>query len=152
MNVSDLLTARRDAIVERATESLSRAHLPSYEAVGQDRSRERLAHLLELTILAIERRSLTELLHYVEKIAAGRFQAGFTLPEVQTAVNVLEEAIWRTVVDEVPPAELAEAFGLVGTALGAFKDRLAAAYVELASHAKAPSLDLRALFNGTAAG
>ncbi|QQR74482.1 MAG: hypothetical protein IPJ17_02500 [Holophagales bacterium] len=152
MNVSELLVARREAILDRATESLSRAHLPSYEAVGVDRSRARLEKLFDLATDAVARRNLTDLLHYVEGIAQGRFEAGFALPEVQMAFNVLEEAIWSTVVAEIPPIGLGEAFGLVGTALGAGKDRLAATYVELASQAKAPSLDLRALFNGTAAG
>ena len=62
------------------------------------------------------------------------------------------EALWKTLVAEVPPAGLGEALGLVGTALGAGKDRLAATYVALASRTHTPSLDLRALFAGTAAG
>ena len=88
---------------------------------------------------------------YMDQIARERFEAGFDIHEIQTAVNVLEESIWRQISQLVPPDELAEAFGLVSTVLGAAKDALARTYVSLASHNKAPSLDLNALFQGTSA-
>jgi len=50
----------------------------------------------------------------------------------------------------VPPADFAEAIGSVSTLLGAGKDALALAYVNLASHARVESLDLSRLFRGTA--
>jgi len=45
--------------------------------------------------------------------------------------------------------ELAESLGLLTTVLGVGKDALARTYVSLASHEHVPSLDLRALFEGT---
>ena len=79
-----------------------------------------------------------------------RYTAGFDLWEVQTAFNVLEEAIWVRVFKSVPPDALAEALGLVSTVLGAGKDTLARKYVSLASKTKAPSLNLQSLFSGGA--
>ena len=63
-----------------------------------------------------------------------------------SSLNVLEQAIWRRVVADVAPEDLAEAIGLVGTILGHGKDALARRYVSLASQRHVPSLDLTALF------
>jgi hypothetical protein len=67
---------------------------------------------------------------------------------VQSAFNSLEEVVWARMLAELPPAELAEALGLVSTVLGAGKDALARRYVSLAARTHAPSLDLSALFTG----
>jgi hypothetical protein len=150
MNLSDLLGARRRAIVDQAAAALDRAHLAHYEAAGGELRRARLERLYDLVAQAVAERNLTAIQHHGASVAQERFTAGFDLLEVQSAFNVLEEALWRTLVAEVPAAELGEALGLVGTALGAGKDRLAATYVELASRTRTPSLDLRALFAGTA--
>jgi hypothetical protein len=68
---------------------------------------------------------------------------------VQTGFNLLEEALWHRVVSEVPAERLGEALGLVSTALGAGKDRLARTYVALATSTQSPALDVAALFRGT---
>ncbi len=81
-------------------------------------------------------------------LAGERFEAGFDIAEVQTAFNVLEEAIWRTVLSRLRPEELVEAAAQVGTVLGVGKDVLARRWVSLASHRHVPSLDVRALFGG----
>ena len=57
--------------------------------------------------------------------------------------------MWRRVADGVPPADLAEAIGLLSTILGFGKDALARRYVSLATERHVPTLDLSALFDGT---
>jgi hypothetical protein len=89
------------------------------------------------------------MIQYTEKIARQRYSAGFELFEVQTAFNVLEEAIWKRILRDAEPHDIAEAIGLVSTILGAGKDSLARAYVSLATRSKAPAVDLKALFAGT---
>ena len=152
MKLPDLLSQRREAILDRSTAALERGHLVHYRAAGPVVSRDRLARLYDLVADAVTARQLTPLQRHAESVARERFAAGFDLVEVQTAFNVLEEEIWRAIVAEIPAARLAETLGLVGTALGAGKDRLAATYVELASRTHTPTLDLRALFDGAAAG
>ncbi|KAB2966924.1 MAG: hypothetical protein F9K18_04945 [Thermoanaerobaculia bacterium] len=149
MPLAELLLARREAILDAADAALARTHLAHYEAAGADARRQRLAELYDLVASAVAERNLTPLLAHAEQIAGERFEAGFDLMEVQAAFNVLEEQIWREIVEKVPPSELAETLGLIGTALGAGKDRLAATYVALASRIHTPSLDLRRLFGGT---
>jgi hypothetical protein len=149
MNLIDMLREQETAIVDEATEALNRSPLKHYTAAGPDWNRDRLVDLFRLTRLCVTSRTLTPLLTYMEQIAEERFSAGFDIHEVQTAVNALEESIWRHITQSVPPEELAEAFGLISTVLGAGKDALARTYVSLASQSKAPSLNLKALFAGT---
>ena len=89
------------------------------------------------------------MLNHVENIAKERFSAGYDLYEVQSAINELEEAIWKRIFKDIKPENLAEALGLVSTVLGAGKDTLARTYVSLATKSKVSSLNLQALFKGT---
>jgi hypothetical protein len=149
MPVEDLLTQERSDVLEEAYGALERLHAVHYEQSGEEFTRERLAELFDLVVTALRDRELEQVSHYCEAIAEQRFQAGFGISEVQTAFNVVEEAMWRHVVAGVPPDELAEAVGLLGTILGFGKDALARTYVSLASHRRVPSLDLSAMFAGT---
>ena len=87
---------------------------------------------------------------YAQHVAEERFDAGFGIAEVQSAFNVLEEAIWHVVLAQLPADDLLEAAGLVGTILGAGRDALARTWVSLATSQHVPSLDLTALFEGAA--
>jgi hypothetical protein len=149
MPVEDLLIQKRTEVLEEAYVALERSHVVHYEHAGEAFTRQRLAELFDLVVTALRDRELEPVSHYCEGIAEQRFQAGFGISEVQTAFNVVEEAMWRHVVDGVPPDELAEDVGLLGTVLGFGKDALARTYVSLASHRRVPSLDLSALFEGT---
>ena len=70
---------------------------------------------------------------YAHEVADERFAAGYDLSEVQAAFNVLEAATWSRILDDLEPAQLAEALGLVSTVFGAAKDALGRRYVSLAT-------------------
>ncbi|MCB8984254.1 MAG: hypothetical protein H6659_10550 [Ardenticatenaceae bacterium] len=150
MNLQQLLHDRETLIITEATESLARSQLNHYTAAGAAWNRQRLQALYDLVQTSIADRNLIPLVEYMDRVAHERFEAGFGIHEVQTAVNVLEESIWRQISQAISPDELAAAFGLASTVLGAAKDSLARAYVSLASRSKVPSLDLNALFEGVA--
>jgi hypothetical protein len=59
---------------------------------------------------------------------------------VQTALNVLEEAIWKQITKLMSPAEQAEALGLISSILGSGKDILARTYVSLAGKSRRGAL------------
>jgi hypothetical protein len=148
MELPQLLHDRGESILDDAVHAMERSHLRSYEQTGMDRARQRLRDLYVLTVSAVADRKLGPIVAHAETIASERFTAGFDLWEVQTAFNVLEEAIWMRIIKELPPAQYAEALGLVSTVLGAGKDALARAYVSLATKTKAPALNLQSLFSG----
>jgi len=145
----DLLDRNAPAILSESFEGMTRCRLARYEAAGAEETRRRLARLLALLRDAVSERDLEPVLGYAREIARQRFAEGFDLQEVQSAINILEECVWRRVVKEVPPDGLAEALGLVSTVLGVCKDTMASAYVALATKRHAGSLDMSALFRGT---
>ncbi|MEK6755835.1 MAG: hypothetical protein AABZ02_06765 [Bacteroidota bacterium] len=105
--------------------------------------------LYVLTVRGVKERNLGPMIAHAETIARERFASGFDLSEVQTAFNVLEEAIWKRIMKSLPASEYGEALGLVSTVLGAGKDTLARTYCTLASKTKTRSLNLHSLFSGT---
>ena len=151
-DTAELLERERAAIVAAAGAALARAHARHYDSAGPVETTRRLDALYDRLLEALASHDLGAVTRHAEDVAAERFDAGYDLSEVQTAFNVLEEAIWARALAVVEPARLAETLGLVTTVLGAGKDALAQRYVSLAAGAHAPSLDLRALFAGAAAG
>lgn len=145
-----LLTESHEDILSAAFRSLSRSHLSGYEKVGPRLTQEHLRALLDLIVQAVKDKHLTPVIEHAEAIARERHAAGFDLAEVQTAFNVLEEAIWHRILAVLPPGLQGHALGLVGTVLGAGKDTLARTYVFLASRTHVPTLNLEALFEGAA--
>jgi hypothetical protein len=148
VEVTEVLANEGDAILDNAARALERSNLRHYAEAGPDASRDRLGQLLTLVATCIRQRDLVPMIDHASHVAKERFAAGFDIREVQTAFNVLEEAIWERVVDAIPPRDLADAIGMVGTVLGTGKDTLARTYVSLASQQHVPSLDLTALFRG----
>ncbi len=149
MNLHDLLIHHTDDILRDAGEAILRAHLHSYEKAGSENTHHRLKALFTLTVRAAAERNLGPMIAHAEGIARERFESGFDLFEVQTAFNVLEEAIWVRILKELPPEAYAEALGLISTVLGVGKDTLARRYVSLASKSRVPTLNLQSLFTGT---
>ncbi|MCK6545120.1 RsbRD N-terminal domain-containing protein [Myxococcota bacterium] len=146
MTIHDLLREDEKTILEDAWRSV--ASLEHYERDGEAATRARLARLYHLVTDAVRTRDLTPMLDAVTEIARQRYESGFDLSEVQCAFHALETEIWKHVLAKTPPAELAEALGLVSTALGRGKDVLGTTYVSLASKSRAKTLDLSALFKG----
>jgi hypothetical protein len=147
MDVAAFLNDRSSEILEEAKDSLGRAPLPHYGSDGA--LGERLEALLRVLIESIRSRDLAEMLSHAERVAAERFASGYGLPEVQTAFNVLEEAVWHRILSDLDPSDHAEALALVGVALGAGKDALARSYVSLATESHVPAVDTEQLFGGT---
>ncbi len=149
MSLVQLLKSNPETILSEVSQSLARSHLEHYEAEGKTETHYRLSVLYELTLHCLEQKSTTPMIQYTEKIARQRYLAGFELFEMQTAFNVLEEVIWKRILTDMEPNDIVEAIGLISTILGAGKDTLARTYVSLAAQAKAPSVNLKALFAGT---
>jgi hypothetical protein len=140
----------RDEILDEAFEALRLTQHTHYVAAGEEITRQRLARLFDLVVAAMRDRELVHVVNYTAELARERFDAGFDIVEVQSAFNMLEEAMWRRGVAVEPASELAACVGLLSTVLGAAKDVLARTYVSLASHRHVTSLDMSALFEGTA--
>ncbi len=148
MKFVEILVSNQTDIINEAFNSLQRSHLKHYDSSQADENWQRLAKLFDLTLNGIKTKNLVDMVNYSEKVAKERFESGFDLHEVHTAYNVIEEALWKCIINEVDSAELAESLGLIGTVLGTGKESLALVYVSLASKQKVKSLNLTQLFKG----
>jgi hypothetical protein len=150
MDLAALLLEDEPAVIDDAYSVLGRSLSTHYAAAGEQFTRARLEDLFHLVVDAVQTRNLIPVSQYSQAIATERFGQGFDISEVQSAFNALEEALWRRLISNVPAEDLPEAIGLLSTVLGFGKDTLARTYVSLASARQVPSLDLSAMFEGTA--
>jgi DNA-binding phage protein len=88
------------------------------------------------------------MIEHAEQIARERHAAGYDLFEVQTAINVIEEALWKRILSSVEPDELAHALGMVNAIFGMSKDVLARTYVSLATNQETPRKELDEILDG----
>ena len=149
MELIAVLNNARSEILDEAAEGIRRSDLGHYKTSGREELRLRLEVLFEIVVDSLSSRNLTQVTRFAEQLGRDRFTSGYGIGEVQTAFNVLEESMWHRIVAGVPTGELVESLGLLSTVLGVGKDALARTYVSLASQEHVPSLDLRALFEGT---
>lgn len=149
MDAIELLREKGGEIVDKATDAITGTHLRHYENANPAQTRERFETLCNLTLECLVTKSAMPMIRYAEKIAQQRFSSGFSLREVQTAFNVLEESIWDQILGEMQPNEYAEAVALVNTVLRIGKESVARTYFSFLSKSKVPSLDLKAHFTGT---
>jgi hypothetical protein len=145
---AEFLIEQRAAILAAAADGLRSRQVRHYDAAGEEEVRLRLERLYDGVVEAVGTRDLSHLLVYARRVADERFTSGYDLGEVQTAFNVLEEAIWSRVFAELPPAVSGDLLAAATTAVGAAKDALARHYVELATETRAPALDVDALAAG----
>jgi hypothetical protein len=146
MELNEFLNSHKTDILNEAAETLQRAQLKSYSASTSEKNKNRLEQLLQHTITGVQSKNLVGMIEYAEKIAQERFEAGFDLHEVHTAFNVLEETIWKMIIDNFEPSGLGKALGLVSTVVGAGKESLAITYVSLSGKNKTKTLNLSELF------
>ena len=149
MDLIDLLRNEEIDIIDRAADAIARAGVRPYAESGRAQTREQLKALFDLTVESLVMKSTTPIIKYAEKVAEQRFSSGFSLREVQTAINVLEESIWSHILSEMKPKEYAAAVGLVSTVLRLAKESVAGVYFAHISKLEVPPLDRTADFFGT---
>jgi hypothetical protein len=146
MNVIELLRENGNEIVAEAVNAIQRAHLQHYEFAAPEPVRQRLHRLFELTLECLESKSTEPMTRYIEIIASERFFTGFTLRELQTAFNLLEESIWNQILDKMQVDDFASAVTTVNAPLRVGKDEVARVYFSLVSKSRVSSLDLKTNF------
>lgn len=148
-DVATLLEDNRAVLLSAARTSVERAQLTHYPRDRADVIEQRLDALLDVVVTACRTRRLDEAVAYAAALAAERHSDGFPLAQVQTVINVLEEAIWRLVVAEFAPEDRALALGLVATVLGSVKDHVACKYLEQLGQRPGPTFRVDLLFAGS---
>jgi nucleotide-binding universal stress UspA family protein len=143
------LLDERDPILTAAVAALRRSHVRHYEVEPDAEVRRRLGRFYDKVSVAFRSRELSGVIDLARELAHERYAAGFDLSEVQTAFNVLEEAIWLRAFAQLGPEAFAPVITRTSTILGAAKDSLAREYVLLATENHAPTLNVPALFGAS---
>ncbi len=131
MNLLELLESKAEEIITGASDAMQRTGMKHYDADPPEQIRKKLTMLYHLTERGVKEKNLFPMVSYVEKMAEERFAAGFDLQEVQTAINVLEEFMWKQIIEDLPAGAQAEALRIISSILGSGKDAIARRYVEL---------------------
>jgi len=148
MNLVECLEHNQNEIIRTSFDALLRSNLKHYSSSNANENWQRLEKLFDLTLISIKNKSLVDIIEYSEKIASTRYNSGFDLHEVHTAYNVLEEALWKEIMNNLDSKEIGNALGLVSTILGTGKETLALTYISLTGKTRPKSLDLSELFKG----
>jgi hypothetical protein len=148
VELSELFRSWEEDLVNEAVTELRHARLKHYIADGEEITRERVGRFIERAMECFAARRAQPMVEHAENIARERHAAGYDLFEVQTAINVIEEALWKRVLSSVEPDELAHALGMVNAIFGMSKDVLARTYVSLATNREAPRKELDEILDG----
>ncbi len=149
MDVIELLRKKGGEITDQAIEAVAGARLPHYEKADPAQTRDRLKTLFDLTLECLVTKSVVPMMKHAEKIAEQRFSSAFTLRELQTAFNVLEESICGHILNEMQPNDYAAAVALISTVLRVGKESVLRTYLSHVSKSKVLSLDMLNDFAGT---
>jgi hypothetical protein len=128
LELSKLLAAHQD-LIDDAVDALPRLQLPHYERLGTEAFRDQVRVLYGLILVCLDQDTLEPINRHGEVIAGERLGSGFDLGEVQTAFNLLEDAVWRLAISHLPAEHHGEARSRIGRVLAAGKDGLARGWV-----------------------
>jgi hypothetical protein len=135
MDLLELLDKCDQSILNDASTALTKFRLKHYDG-DIEKFHARLALLFDYIVKGVKEKNVMPVVCYVEQIAEQRFKSGFDLQEVQMAFNVLEEHIWKYVLEYISAGSQAEALRLISSIIGAGKDALARTYFHLATISK----------------
>jgi hypothetical protein len=135
MTIEDLLRSDRPAILDEVSPAV--AGLEHYRRDGVEATRHRLGALYDQLVAAVETRDLRELVDHAVRIARERFDEGFELAEVQSAVAQLELAIRRHAFAELPEREASWDVAVIGTALAHGKNAVGSTFAALSAEGAA---------------
>jgi hypothetical protein len=148
VELSKLFQSWEEDLVDEALTELRHARLQHYIADGEEITRKRVTEFIDRAMECFGTRRAEPMVEHAENIARERHAAGYDLFEVQTAINVIEEALWKRILSSVEPHELAHALGMVNAIFGMSKDVLARTYVSLATNREAPRQELEEILDG----
>ena len=131
MTLLELLYNKPDKILLDATNSLVRAHLPHYEKFKESDINERFKKLLLSITKCVEKNSCDELNSYMDKLSDERFSMGFEPTEVQVAINIFEEALWKNIGNLVDEDKQIAAMKLITGVISKAKQEMLGEYAIL---------------------
>lgn len=131
MTLLELLKNKQDLILLDATDCLVRSQMEHYKELSPERLRYRMANLFEATTKCVFENNDKMIIEFMEKVGEERYESGYRLYEVQSAINMLEECLWKKIVQFVIVDQQRDALVKVNKILNKAKEILASTYVAL---------------------
>jgi hypothetical protein len=131
MTLLELCYNKPDLILLDSTNCLVRAQLQHYKHLTPEKLRFRLLRLFQALVKSIEVNSCDEMDNFMEKVSDERYESGYELHEVQTAINIMEECLWKKISEFVFADQQIAAMKQVTCILSRAKDALANEYALL---------------------
>ena len=131
MTLLELLYNNPDLILEDAANSLQRAQLPHYKNFSETDIIANFKKLLQYITKCVEKNSCNELVPYVDKLSDERFSMGFEPTEVQIAINILEESMWKNIGELVDKDKQVSAMKLITCIISKAKQEMIGEYAML---------------------
>ncbi len=128
MTLLELCYNKPDLILLDSTNSLVRAQLEHYKHLTPEKLRLRLLRLFQALVKSLEANSCESITKFMEKTSDERFESGYELHEVQTAVNIMEECLWKKIAEFVYRDQQISAMKQVTCILAKAKESLANEY------------------------
>ncbi len=131
MTLIELLHNKPDMILLDSTDNLVRSNLKHYKKLNPENIRIRLMKLFHTLIECVEAGSCDQMVKFMERVSEERYESGFEINEVQTAINILEESLWRQIGKFVDSDKQVSAMKEVTCILTKAKEELANEYALL---------------------
>ncbi len=131
MTLLELCYNKPDLILLDSTNSLERAELQNYKDLTPEKLRIRLNKLFQAFVLSLEKGSYEVMKDYMKKVSNERFASGYKLHDVQAAINIMEECLWKKIPEHVSAEHQIEALRQVMIILNNAKETLIAEYASL---------------------
>lgn len=97
MTLLELCYYKRDLILENSVSTLEKGQMKNYKKLYTESNRFKMLNLYQMLVNSIETNSSDGMKEYIGKLSALRFEPGYGLHEVQTAMNILEECMWENI-------------------------------------------------------
>ena len=130
--MSAVLASARGRVVGEAVAALERRDQAHRRTASAADRRRYVWDLFGVVVQCVRESGTEPIIASSRQVAADRFAAGFDIAEIQGEFSVLEEMLWRHVVNALAAEQRIEAQRLVSTILGAGRDAVARTYVALA--------------------
>lgn len=135
------MLAERDEFVAHIVAQLRRWNTPHYDTIETPVLTARVGRLVDAFLRSLDEGPVSFAM-FVHELTEERMAEGYYLDEIQTVLNVLEEAAWQRVVASTPLESQVRLVGHVSYIIGSAKDQVARVYLTHKQKAEELSKDL----------
>ncbi|HMQ78969.1 MAG TPA: hypothetical protein PKE39_13980 [Ignavibacteria bacterium] len=131
MTLLELIYNKPELILQESTNALMRVQLPHYSKFRLEEIQKKYSNLLQALAKCIETQKCDDMIGYMDLISDERFASGFEVEEIQIALNIFEEALWKNIKKYVDPKIHYTSKKMVTTIIDKAKEELLNEYVTL---------------------